>query len=219
METINEKELIALSQHRNEGAFSMLLDFHRNSIINHIRAKYKMSHEDIEDFVQNASLKAWQKINTFRGDSSFMTWFCSIVRNELLNHVKKPDVKFHDRCLPLESNGDNEKIGLNFDDLSYFSMHALEPNIHETALSLIEKHELLLHYRKILQDALMKLSLSHREILELILEKEMSYEEAARKLNIPIGTVMSRLFFAKKHAKQILKQYDKFSAIQLSSVG
>jgi RNA polymerase sigma-70 factor (ECF subfamily) len=65
----------------------------------------------------------------------------------------------------------------------------------------------------------MKLSLSHREILELILEKEMSYEEAARKLNIPIGTVMSRLFFAKKHAKQILKQYDKFSAIQLSSVG
>jgi RNA polymerase sigma-70 factor (ECF subfamily) len=93
-----EKDLIARAQHGEEAAFEALFEAHKRRVYS-VCLRVTRSPADAEDLTQEAFLKLFRKISTFRGDSAFSTWLHRLVVNEVLMHVRKkrvPQVSFDD---------------------------------------------------------------------------------------------------------------------------
>ncbi|MDR2884359.1 MAG: sigma-70 family RNA polymerase sigma factor [Deferribacteraceae bacterium] len=132
-----------------------------------------------EDVVQDAFIKAYEKLDTLKNQSGFYAWIKRIVINMSLNHYDK------NKWLVDVSTDDGE--------YDFFDTVAVDDNPEDKAL----KDELK-GYIKLFVDALpdkLRLVLVLREV------DDLSYEEISDMLNIPVGTVRSRLF----NARQILK--------------
>jgi len=126
--------------------------------------------EEAEDLVQETYMKAWNGFETFRGDSMFRTWIFRILRNTFLSSRKDA------RATRVESL-DEERH------------EAFLPRTDETPESILVEQASLSAIRK----AVEQIPLPMREIIILREVEEMSYQEISAILEIPIGTVMSRL--------------------------
>lgn len=198
-----EKELIVAAQGGDTKAFDALviecLPKLKGLLIKH----YHIQESDFDDIVQVAANKAWLKIQNFRGDSAFLTWFYTIIRNETLNFVRRrKQIDKREVVAHFDNNEDGET-----QDYDFVSKQALDERLAEDAQSIIERRETLDTYKEIIVDVLGKLTPTHREIIKMVMQDELSYKEISEKLDIPIGTVMSRLFFARRHAQKLIKEY------------
>jgi RNA polymerase sigma-70 factor (ECF subfamily) len=138
-----------------------------------------------EDIAQDAFIKAWQASKTFQSKSKVSSWLCSIAKNAAIDHMRK-----HNRMVNLGDNAIPEKGDSS--SLSNPLTKMLEVE-HEASV----KAEV--------QAALSKLSPKHAEVIRMYHIEEMSYENIASTLNIPKGSVMSRLFHARKKMQTFLK--------------
>lgn len=143
--------------------------------------------EDARDIVQNAFIKAYGNLDGFRIESSFYTWIYRIAMNLAIDHVRKSKRR--------KTTGFDEAIGARDDDGAMLEVH------HE------ESPQRALQ-RKQLQErifaALDTLSEEHREIILLREVEGLSYKEIADAMGVPEGTVMSRLFYARKKLQGLL---------------
>jgi len=140
--------------------------------------------EDALDLSQEAFFRAFKAIKSFKIDRNFYTWFYKILKNICINHykrIKRRSVVFSDAD---ESEGST----------LYLSPLATPDEI-------FEEHEM----REALWKGLMQLKKEDREIILLKDFQEMSYKEIAEILNIPLGSVMSRLYYSKKKLAKILE--------------
>jgi len=151
----------------------------------YIFSKYRMSESDVEDVIQEASVKAIKNYQKFLGKCSFYTWFISICKNEIAHSFKINNRK--DNFFPIE-NGGKELI-------------SIEPEIRRN--SDIEESEFLVH------EALGKLSLKHKQIIDLALKNTGTSKDIAKILKIPIASARTRLHYAKKRLKKLLLQNNK----------
>ena len=198
---MDEKALVILAQQGDSQAFDTLVKECLTKLQALLSKHYHLQQADFDDIVQIGSNKAWTKIANFRGDSAFLTWFYTILRNETLNFVKKRGT-IEKREVPAHfSDFDTDE------DYEHVLKSSIEQKLNENAQSIVERQETLTTYRQIIEDVLSKLTPIHREIIQMVLQEEMSYKEISEKLDIPIGTVMSRLFFARRHAQKLIKQY------------
>ena len=134
---------------------------------------------DADDVLQETFLRAYAKLSSFRGTSSFVTWLVRIA----LNLGKNQHVRVKRReTVPLEACAPEE-----------FS------ELRDPADGMTRQED-----RMRVQNALAALSSNHREILVLREMQEFSYQEISRMLNCPMGTVMSRLSHARKAMAQQL---------------
>ena len=138
-----------------------------------------------EDIAQDAFIKAWQASKTFQSKSKVSSWLCSIAKNAAIDHMRK-----HNRMVNLGDNRIPEKA-----DMSAFS----NPEVK----MLEEENDALV--KSDVQTALSKLSPKHAEVIRMYHLEDMSYESIASTLNIPKGSVMSRLFHARKKMQAFLK--------------
>jgi RNA polymerase sigma-70 factor (ECF subfamily) len=144
-------------------------------------SKFAINSHDIEDILQNAALKAFKNFPSFKGKSSFDTWFISITLNEaknLFNSYKKSKIV-----------DNSENIIQNY------SFTWIEPEIY--------KKEKEVNTKFVFEKCLKKFSPKHREVLNL-LRQEYSQEDISKKLNIPISSVRTRFFYAKKNFKKFI---------------
>ena len=140
-----------------------------------------------EEIYSQTLVKSWQKIKTFKGDCAFKTWFCSIAnRNFLDEYRKNTRVKFIELDCFVSLN-----VRAEFD--------IFDKNLPSSPL---EKTEIKSTLNKILT----KLRPKDREILKLYHRDGLEYKDIAKVMNIPIGTVMSRLFYARKRAQVIIER-------------
>jgi RNA polymerase sigma-70 factor, ECF subfamily len=175
--------------------------------------QYRIQDCDLDDVIQVASNKAWTKIHSFRGDCQFLTWLYTIVRNEAINFLKKRrTIDKHE----VMAHSDN--VESNDGDYEHILKCSIDKQLNDNALAMLEKREMLELYREILEDVLGQLSPVHRQIIKMVLEDEMTYQEIAEILNIPIGTVMSRLFFARKNAQKLIRDYAAKNELALSCI-
>lgn len=215
----NEQEILQLVKNGDEEAFNTLVSHALSKIRPAIYNSFNsLSKEDFEDALQSASVKAWQKMDNFRGDASFPTWFFTILRNEILNVIKSSSrIRKHEISREeMASTGSDENTS-NFEAM--LPRDLMDESVNETAESVLKKQEDLEQYRSMLDSVLDKLKPSHREIIQLVFEQEKSYKEVSDELNIPIGTVMSRLYFARRNAQKLIQQYAQRNDIQLIGVG
>lgn len=139
--------------------------------------------EEAEDLVQETYAKALKGFSSFRPGTNFRAWMYRILRNNFL--TSRTGLRAT-KTVPLESEDNTVPV----------------PSAPDTPESiLIERCD-----QQLVQTALTELPVNFREILLLCEVEEMSYQEIAETLSIPIGTVMSRLSRARQALRQLLKQ-------------
>jgi RNA polymerase sigma-70 factor (ECF subfamily) len=180
-----EGDLVRLSQEGSLGAFEELVARHRDKI--YARAYSMMRNEDDAlDLSQDAWVKGWRRLAQFQGDSSFVTWMTRIVINLCLDQLRKQKRQRTESIEALEEDAGGVER----------QMPVLNPNPTEG----LERTEL----RQRIDRALAQLSHEHRTVLVLHEFEELEYKEIAKRMDCSIGTVMSRLFYARRRMASLL---------------
>ena len=172
----DEYNLIQAAVNGNRAAFEVLIQKYQERLIDSLRATSPTG-APVEDAVAHAFALAFENLKQFRGEASFYTWIYRIAVNDYAKSQRKPN------GVSLEEFADQEE--------SYL-LTALEPS--ETLESEVADREVNRHALA----ALKGVPEPFREILTLYFLQDLSYETIARKLRIPEGTVMSRLYKARK---------------------
>ena len=181
----DDAALVKDSQKGDMAAFEELVARHRDKL--YARAFTMMrNEEEALDLSQEAWVKGWQRLNQFHGDSSFATWMTRIVINLCLDQLRKN--KRH-RTESIE--GMDEESG---------GVERQMPVVVVNPTERLERGEL----RQRIDEALGKLSAEHRAVLVLHEFEEMEYKEIAKTVGCSIGTVMSRLFYARRKLAALL---------------
>jgi RNA polymerase sigma-70 factor (ECF subfamily) len=182
---MTEAELVKLAQEGKMAAFEELVARHRDKI--YARAYSMMRHDDEAlDLSQDAWIKGWQRLAQFQGESSFVTWMTRITINLCLDQLRKQK---RQRAESIEAMAE-ESGGVER------QMPVVTPNPTEG----LERLEL----RERIDRALAQLSHEHRTVLVLHEFEELEYKEIARRMSCSIGTVMSRLFYARRRMASLL---------------
>ena len=181
-----DKALVMQAQKGDMLAFEELVARHRDKI--YARAYSMMrNEEEAIDLSQEAWVKAWQRLVQFQGDSSFATWLTRITINLCLDQIRKQK---RQRSESIEAM-DEESGGVE---------RQMEPVITNPTERL-ERGEL----RARIDEAMKKLSHEHRTVLVLCEFEEMEYKEIAKVMDCSIGTIMSRLFYARRRLASLLQ--------------
>jgi RNA polymerase sigma-70 factor, ECF subfamily len=177
-ETASEQELIAsiLAGHREN--FHLLIQPYEQQLYRTAFALMK-NEAEAEDVVQDAVLKAYRKLASFRGDSKFSTWLIAITLNEARGRLRKESRATVDSLDAHENSGD-------------FTPAALT-DWREVPLVALERQEL----RELIQSAVAELPDTYREIVTLRDVEERSVNETAELLGISIPLVKVRLHRAR----------------------
>ena len=191
--TKGDHDLVQRVQAGDSAAFRALFDkYHRRAFA--VAMGVVKNEDDALDAVQVAFVKVHKNIHKFHGSSSFYTWLYRIVMNVSIDHVRRTsrrrNLDFDERALHEESEvaGDG----------------ALVPRVTNSNPG---KAALRRELGGAIQAALQELPEHHRAVIVLREIEGMSYEEMAEALEVPKGTVMSRLFHARKKMQAALAPY------------
>ncbi len=177
--------LVRLAQKGDTAAFEELVFRHRDKI--YARAFSMMrNEEEAVDLSQEAWVKGWQRLTQFQGESSFTTWMTRIVINLCLDQLRK-----HKRQRAESIEELDEESG---------GVERQMPVITVNPTERLERGEL----RQRIDKAMSQLSYEHRTVLVLHEFEEMEYKEIAKTMDCSIGTVMSRLFYARRKLAALL---------------
>ena len=171
-----EAALIEKAQNGDRNAYGELVRHYHSGVVNVV---YRMCGdvELAEDAAQDAFIQAWLRLSTFRPGTSLRNWLYRIAVNAALDVVRRE---------PKTPPADVESLTL------------ADPLAGPEA-AFIQKERTV-----IVQQAILSLTESSREVLVLREYGRLSYQEIASTLDIPLGTVMSRLNYARERLKELL---------------
>ena len=150
------------------------------------------THEDANDLTQETFIKAYRVLNTFKGDSSFYTWIYRIAINKTINFLKQRRNKVHMSLNDLDFNPEHDPdlVALVSDKTPH----------RDAGLSELQEK---------LNEAMQKLSKPHRLVVTLHDIQGLSHEEIGKIMDCNVGTVRSRLFYARQQLQAHLSNYLK----------
>jgi RNA polymerase sigma-70 factor (ECF subfamily) len=183
-ENISEKKLIALAKEGDMEAFESLVRKYQKSIY-YLCHRMTGAHQSADDLSQEAFIKAYISLSSFKDGMNFFTWLRKIAVNNNLNFLK---VNKREELL-----GENDS--LIPDDASSTNRELPQDKLQRIRLE------------QKFKEALMALPAKQRIIFVLRFYENQSYTEISQILNIPRGTVMSRLNRARKKLKALLAAY------------
>lgn len=150
------------------------------------------NHDDANDLAQEAFIKAFQALKSFKGGSSFYTWLYRIAVNKTINFLKQRKNRMH----------------MSLNDLDFNAEH--DPDLMALISDKNPRRDAGLNeLQEKLNAALMKLSEPHRLVVVLHDVQGQSHEEIAKVMDCNIGTVRSRLFYARQQLQSYLTDYLK----------
>ncbi len=190
-----EALLIADLCEGDESALAPLIEKYKRMVYR-LAVRITKNHADAEDVMQETFFKVYRSIRTFRRDAAFETWVYRIAVNEALNFVKRRKRR-QERTI--ERTADTEFAA----DMRERAAQANDPHVHA------EKAEL----RRYVTAAVNSLSLKHRTVVILHEFEGLTHAEIASILSCSEGTVRSRLHYARKKLRNLLKPYVDAGAI------
>ncbi|MBP1654170.1 MAG: polymerase, sigma-24 subunit, subfamily [Bacteroidetes bacterium] len=160
-------------------AYRKLMDKYHDAIYSFI---FRMVHdrEQVEDLTQEAFIKAFSSLKNFNEEFAFSTWLYKIATNNCIDYIRKRKLQMYSIDKPVESR-DSEYV-FELPDDSYEADRDV----------IADQRAVLLH------DAIDKLPEKYRRVILLRHTDEKSYEEIARMLRLPIGTVKAHIFRARE---------------------
>jgi RNA polymerase sigma factor RpoE len=187
----DEMALVRRAQEGDMGAYDDLVRRYQERIY---ATLYHMTsnHEDANDLAQDAFIKAYQALKSFKGGSSFYTWVYRIAVNKTINFLKQ--------------RKNRTQISLN--DLDFNAEH--DPDLMALISDKTPRRDInLAELQEKLNEAMQKLSDDHRLVVTLHDVQGQSHEEIAEIMDCNIGTVRSRLFYARQQLQAYLSDYLK----------
>lgn len=181
-----EPALIRRAQAGDEAAFGEIVRAHHERVFRRVVAITRNEH-DARDISQEIWLTVWRSLKDYRGDAKFSTWLYSIATRRSIDQLRK-NQRWLSRFLPFLSDGDNSAV------------------IREPASSApgprdqLERTEREARFER----AINALPPKHRAVIALREIEGLSYDEIAETLGCQRGTVMSRLFNARRLLAQKL---------------
>jgi RNA polymerase sigma-70 factor (ECF subfamily) len=189
-EADGDMEIVRRVQAGDVAAFDRLIGKYRERVYGIV---YNMTsnREDAADLTQDAFIKAFQSIHRFGGQSSFFTWLYRIAVNSTLSHLRKSRLR------------------------SFFSLervNAEEPVSREIIAALtdktgVDRDAYVRELQEKLNEAMQKLSIKHRTVVTLFEIDGLSHQEIAEVMDCSVGTVRSRLHYAKQLLQAELQPY------------
>jgi RNA polymerase sigma-70 factor (ECF subfamily) len=150
------------------------------------------NHEDANDLTQETFIKAYQALKSFKGGSSFYTWVYRIAVNKTINFLKQR----------------KNRSAMSLNDMDFNAEH--DPDLVALISEKTPRREVnLQELQEKLNEAMQKLSETHRLVVTLHDVQGMSHEEIAKIVDCNIGTVRSRLFYARQQLQGYLSDYLK----------
>ena len=188
---VHESELVKRARRGDLAAYDDLVRRYQERIY---ATLYHMTsnHEDANDLAQEAFIKAFQALKSFKGGSSFYTWVYRIAVNKTLNFLKSRKNRAMFSLNDVDFNAEN-----NPDLVALISEKT--PRREAGLTELQEK----------LNEAMQKLSEQHRLVVTLHDVQGLAHEEIAQIMDCNVGTVRSRLFYARQQLQGFLADYLK----------
>jgi RNA polymerase sigma-70 factor (ECF subfamily) len=185
--------LVTRVRQGDQRAFRLLVERYQRKVFSVALGMLK-DKEEAMDVSQEAFVKVYKYLDHFKGDSSFYTWLYRITVNICIDVLRKRNALKGEQ--------------VEFDET--VKMDAAEANIGSLGSQMgtnPQKAALRRELAEKINEALQEVPEKHRAILLLREVEGMSYEDLARTLEIPKGTVMSRLFHARLKVQKILSEY------------
>jgi len=188
---IEETELVRRARKGDLEAYDQLVQRYQERIYATI---YHMTsnHEDANDLAQEAFIKGFQALKSFKGGSSFYTWVYRIAVNKTINFLKQR----------------KNRAQMSLNDLDFNAEH--DPDLVALISDKTPRREAgLAELQEKLNEGMQKLSEPHRLVVTLHDVQGLSHEEIAKIMGCNIGTVRSRLFYARQQLQGFLADYLK----------
>lgn len=181
-----ERALIDRCRRQDLEAFGKLVDAYQNRVYGFVRRMIPNG-EEAADVTQEVFIRAFQNFARFDGRSSVRTWLFRIAHNLCIDRARRNQRTPHEVGLvdPVEG----EEI-----DVADARWQPEQIVLDEELMTVVE-------------DAIMSMSEKLRSVLLLHDREDMAYEEIASLLEVPVGTVKSRLFLARAHMQNALRKY------------
>ena len=190
-ESPTESELVIRAKTGDLEAFDELIRRYQERIYATV---YHMTsnHDDANDLAQEAFIKAFHALKSFKGDSSFFTWVYRIAINKTINFLKQRKNRIYLSINDMDNNAENDP-----------EMVALVS--HKTP----QRDAGLAELQEKLNEAMLKLSDDHRLVVTLHDIQGLPHEEIGKIMECNVGTVRSRLFYARQQLQAHLAEYIK----------
>jgi RNA polymerase sigma-70 factor (ECF subfamily) len=184
---VQDRDLVDRASRGDRGAFQMLVERYQKRVYG-IAYGMVYNADDALDISQEAFIRVHRYLDSFQGSSSFYTWLYRIVVNLCVDHLRR---KSHEAAVDYD------------DTLQHTDTSELQPSAIGDPVRSLGDRELGAQ----LERALQQLSPIHRAVLQLREVEGLSYQEMAKVMGCSVGTIMSRLFHARKRMQKMLAGY------------
>jgi RNA polymerase sigma-70 factor (ECF subfamily) len=177
----DDTQLVKASQHGDQDAFAFLVQRHQRRVFNMV-LRMLQDYEEASEITQEAFLAAWQGLPSFRGEARFATWLYRIAYHCALKQLER---RKRERSLQaaMEAEQILEEVNREMQEEDIIELRARQAMVREQLEKLPAKYRIVLILRHL---------------------QEMTYEEMADILTMPIGTIKTHLFRARHLLKERL---------------
>ncbi len=176
----DDYQLVQKAVDGDQRAYATLLNRYRNPVF-HTILKMVHNRDDADDLTLEAFGKAFHKLSSYTPKYAFSTWLFKIAINNCIDHIRKKRIHFLSIDDPIEPGAED-------DFASNLRSAVLDPEEQIIRNQQIE----------LIRNVIGNLSHKYRLMIELRFFEDLSYDEIAKELNIPLGTVKAQLYRAKE---------------------
>ena len=184
--SLQDDKLVKSAVKGDQEAFKKLVNKYQKPLYFHVLKMVK-EHEQVEDLIQEAFVKAFDNLATYNTDYAFSTWLYRITTNHTIDYLRKKKLKTTSINDPVKTKEGEMQIELGDKQA-------------ETDRDIIRSQR-----QKIIRHAINNLPEKYRIVIQLRHIEELSYQEISEQLDLPLGTVKAHIFRAREMLYKALK--------------
>ncbi|MDZ4698730.1 MAG: sigma-70 family RNA polymerase sigma factor [Rhodothermales bacterium] len=187
-----DRALVKQALEGNEAAYKALVQKYSKALTMHVQRLVRKP-EEVDDLVQESFIKAFSALGSYSVEYAFSTWLYKIATNHAIDYLRKRKLKTYSIDKPRDTK--DGAVEFELPDATY------RPDRHIVADQ----------RRQLIQDAIDALPEKYHKVIVMRHQQEKSYEEIARELDLPLGTVKAHIFRARELLNKFLR--DKRSSL------
>jgi len=189
--SLEDDEFVDRAKEGDSAAYKDLMNKYQKPLYYHVLKMVK-NHEQVEDLVQEAFVKAFENLSSYNKNYAFSTWLYRITTNHTIDYLRKKKLKTVSMDEPIKTREGEMSMQIS--------------GKAETDRKIIKEQR-----SKIIKKAIGDLPEKYRKVIEMRHLEELSYQEISEELDIPLGTVKAHIFRAREMLYKSLKdKRDKF---------
>lgn len=182
-----DRALVTEALSGSQAAYNQLVDKYQGALSRHVGRMIRKQSE-VDDLVQECFIKAFSALQSYSSDYAFSTWLYKIATNHTIDYLRKKKLKTMSIDNPIKTR--DGEVEYELPDTSY------RPDRH------IQEDQ----RRELIQEAIDDLPPKYYKVIVMRHQQEKSYDEIARELDLPLGTVKAHIFRARALLYKYLRE-------------